>query len=155
MDTDDRDCYGTSQSILTDIFAGINAKWRSKEVDSDFMLGIKKRVSLGAKPHTMEMSMEAYVTGMCEAFKDYIPNTHPEAPFPPGKYLWRSKKPDPAECKEVLDLGYQRAVGMLLWAQRGVYPECAYGMNQLCRQMAAPTTWGSMEGCHVYDGLHA
>ena len=75
------------------------------------MLGIKKRVSLGAKPYTMEMSMEACVTGMCEAFKDYIPTTHPEAPFPPGKYLWRSNKPDPAECKEVLDLGYQRAVG--------------------------------------------
>ena len=83
--------------------------------------------------------MEAYVTGMCEAFKDFIPNTHPEAPFPPGKYLWRNPKPDPAESKEVLDLGYQRAVGMLLWAQRGVYPECAYGMNQLCRFMASPT----------------
>ena len=137
--TDDCDCYGTSKSILTDIFAGINAKWRSKEVDSDFMLGIKKRVSLGAKPHTMEMSMEAYVTGMCEAFKDFIPNTHPEAPFPPGRYLWRDPKPEPAETQEVLDLGYQRAVGMLLWAQRGVYPECAYGMNQLCRFMAAPT----------------
>ena len=36
-------------------------------------------------------------------------------------------------------MGYQRAVGMLLWAQRGVYPECAYGMNQLCRFMASPT----------------
>ena len=76
---------------------------------------------------------------MCEAFKDYIPNTHPEAPVPPGKYLWRNPKPDPAESKEVLDLGYQRAVGMILWAQRGVYPECAYGMNQLCRFMASPT----------------
>ena len=50
--TDDCDCYGTSKAILTDIFAGINAKWRSKEVDSDFMLGIKKKGFSGSKtPH--------------------------------------------------------------------------------------------------------
>ena len=27
---------------------------------------------------------------------------------------------------------------MPLWAQRGVYPECANGLNQLCRLMSAP-----------------
>ena len=36
--TDDCDCYGTSKDILKDIFAAVNAKWQSKEVDSDFML---------------------------------------------------------------------------------------------------------------------
>ena len=137
--TDDCDCYGTSKDILKDIFAAVNAKWTSKEVDSDFMLGIKKRVQLGSGRNTCQQSMEAYIVGMCEAFKDHIPNTHPEAPFPPGKYLWRNPKPDTQEKEEVLALGYQRAVGMLLWAQRGVYPECSYGLNQLCRFMAAPT----------------
>ena len=76
---------------------------------------------------------------MAEAFRDNIPACNPPTPFPPGKKLWKSKNPDPAEVKEVLDLGYQRAVGMLLWAQRGVYPECTYGVNQLCRFMSSPT----------------
>ena len=85
------------------------------------------------------MTMTAYVSGMVEAFKDHIPNANPNTPFPPGKYLWKSPKPDPAKTAEVLALGYQRAIGMLLWAQRGVFPECTYGMNQLCRLMSQPT----------------
>ena len=77
---------------------------------------------------------------MCEASTDHIPDTNPSTPFPANKYLsWRHKIPDPAETQEVLNLGYQRAIGMLLWAQRGVFPECAYGLNQLCRLMSAPT----------------
>ena len=100
------------------------------------MLGIKKRVQLGSGRNTCQQSMEAYIVGMCEAFKDHIPNTHPEAPFPPGKYLWRNPKPEAQEKEEVLALGYQRAVGMLLWAQRGVYPECSYTTKTVGRQRA-------------------
>ena len=32
-----------------------------------------------------------------------------------------------------------RACGMVLWAQRHVYPECAFGISQCCMLMARPT----------------
>ena len=57
---------------------------------------------------------------MVEAFKDHLPKSDPSVPFPQGKYLWKSPKPDPAETAEILAMGYQRAIGMLLWAQRGI-----------------------------------
>ena len=137
--TDDCDGYGTSDSILNDIFAATNRQWQAKDVDPNFMLGIKRRSKQTSGGNEYEMTMTAYVTGMVEAFKDHIPDVNPATPFPDNKYLWRSKNPDPGEIQEVLDLGYQRAIGMLLWAQRGVYPECSYGLNQLCRLMSAPT----------------
>ena len=36
-----------------------------------------------------------------------------------------------AEAQTVLDRGYMRVVGQLLWAARGVYPEYQQGCNQL------------------------
>ena len=111
----------------------------AKDVDPNFMLGIKKHVRLNEGKNSLKMDMSAYIKGMCDAFKDHILRSDVPAPFPPGKILFRSKEPDKMEVEEVLKLGYQRAVGVLLWAQRGVYPECAYGMNQLCRFMTAPS----------------
>lgn len=137
--TDDCDAYGTSKSLLNDIYKAMAKQWSAKEVDPNFMLGVKREARLTPNGKSVTMTMEAYVKGMVEAFRDNIPACNPPTPFPPGKKLWKSKNPDPAEVKEVLDLGYQRAVGMLLWAQRGVYPECTYGVNQLCRFMSSPT----------------
>ena len=137
--TDDCDGFGTSDAILNDIYNAMNRQWKAKEVDSNFMLGVKRRFKIVPGGNECELTMTAYIVGMCEAFKDHIPDTNPSTPFPANKYLWRSKEADPAETQEMLNLGYQRAIGMLLWAQRGVYPECAYGLNQLCRLMSAPT----------------
>ena len=37
---------------------------------------------------------------------------------------------DTKEVDQVLQLGYQRAVGMLLWAARHTFPECKYGVSR-------------------------
>lgn len=44
-----------------------------------------------------------------------------------------------AEGRRVLDRGYMRAVGMILWAARNVYLECMLGVSYLCRVMSCPT----------------
>ena len=56
--TDDCDGYGTSKKILDDIFEITNQKWKAKEVDSSFMLGIKRelRVNPSGKS-TCELTM--------------------------------------------------------------------------------------------------
>ena len=86
-----------------------------------------------------EMTMTSYGKGVVEAFEDHLPKSNPAVPFPQGTCLLKSPEPDPAETAEVLAMGQQRAVGMLLWAQRGVFPECTHGLNQPCRFMSKPT----------------
>ena len=43
------------------------------------------------------------------------------------------------EVDEVLELGYQKVVGELLWAQRNCYPDIAQGVIQLCKVMSRPS----------------
>ena len=40
--TDDIDCVGPDEGILGEIFSTMNAVWPSREVDSGFMLGMKR-----------------------------------------------------------------------------------------------------------------
>ena len=43
-----------------------------------------------------------------------------------------------AENRSVLDRGYMKAVGMILWAARNVFLECLVGVSFLCRVMSSP-----------------
>ena len=69
----------------------------------------------------------------------------PETPFPAGLFLsWFDKNGDrihvaDEEVDEVLELGYQKVVGELLWAQRNCYPDIAQGVIQLCKVMSRPS----------------
>ena len=84
------------------------------------------------------MSMTAFVDGMVKSFEDHLPKPNPDTPFPAKKWLYKTDA-SAEESKEVLDLGYQRIVGMLLWACRGTFPECATGLHQLTRVMCNPS----------------
>ena len=46
---------------------------------------------------------------------------------------------DAEEHKRVLERGYQRAVGMLLWSSRLVHVASLYTVQQLCKVMSKPT----------------
>ena len=54
----------------------------------------------------------------------------------------------------MITLGYQRAVGMLLWAARHCYPECKYGVSQLCSVMARPSHLAFKTAMHMINYLH-
>lgn len=47
--------------------------------------------------------------------------------------------PTEQEAQDVKAAGYQRAVGMALWAIRHCYPEGKYGISQACSVMANPS----------------
>jgi len=137
--TDDCDGYGTSNNILDAIFKATNEKWKAKEVDSSYMLGVKRILQVQNGVSRCELTMTPYVEGMTAAFADYLPKSDPSTPFKANLILCKQPKATNKEAEAVLERGYQRAIGMLLWAQRGVYPECAYGLNQLCTVMSSPT----------------
>jgi len=148
--TDDCDMIGSTKEITKDIFEIIKQKWGAKEVDADFVLGVKRVMTRHDNGEMeIEMSMEAFINGMVEAFKDHLPEANVKTPFPDGLKLSRQpivaaqKNDDSDEIDEeiikVLDKGYMRAVGMILWAARNVYAECTAGVSQLCRVMSCPT----------------
>ena len=144
--TDDCDAYGTSDKLLNDIFKAHDTRWKAKLVDSSFMLGIKRDHQRVFNQKTLqydvsvELTMTPYVEGMYNAHKEFINAKHrPQTPFPHGLMLSHMDVVPETESQAVLDRGYMRAVGMILWAARGVYPECAQGVNQLGSFMAKPS----------------
>ena len=154
--TDDCDGYATSAKLLDMIYTAHATRWKAKVVDSSFLLGIKRTEKSYLKGNkvirTMELTQTAYIDGMCRAFSEDIKNFTPVAPFPPGLML--TKAADPEEAQEVLDKGYLRAVGMLLWATRGTYPECQQGCNQLGAMMSAPTHEAYKAAMHMMRWMH-
>jgi hypothetical protein len=162
--TDDCDAYGTSKKLLTDIYNIHNSKWKAKEVPSNFMLGIKRHEhktykKLGQQnvidEHTIEMTMTSYVDGVYEGWKSFIsPNHKPSTPFPQNLTLSKQHEIDPEETQRVLDRGYMCVVGQLLWATRGVYPECHNGCNQLGSLLARPTEEAWTAAMHMVKWLH-
>jgi len=143
--TDDCDAYGTTQKILNDIYSIINDKWKSKLCDSDFMLGVKRTYTNRDGIRKYHMTMTAYVEGMYETFKDEMTSHEPRTPFPHGLSLHKSDCESDEESQEILDKGYMKIVGMLLWCARGVYPECSAGMHELSKVASRPSylAWGS------------
>ena len=152
--TDDVDCIGSTEAIRESIFDIISDKWGAKKVDASFVLGVKRELKENAKgePIQVEMTMKAFVEGMMEAFKDKVVSAgvdyKVDTPFPAKQILTRRDRTQKyaaglqeeydKEIKEVLEDGYMRAVGMLLWASRNVYAECNAGVSQLCRVMSCP-----------------
>ena len=61
------------------------------------------------------------------------------------------------EINEVINAGYQRAVGMILWAVRHVFIEGKYGVSVLCSVMAYPSWKAFKAAMHMirYMGQRA
>ena len=144
--TDDCDVIGSSPEILQDIYQAVNDRWGAKEVDSEFVLGVKRvhTIDETSGEHRCELTMTAFVDGMVEAFKSYLDDEEVNTPFPPKvmltKFDYNNGLTTDEEAKEFLEKGYMRAVGMLLWATRQVFAECAVGVSMLCRVMSCPNS---------------
>ena len=118
------------------------------------MLGVNRKITTKAdKVHTIECTMTPFIQGAVEAFKRYILPTDVKTPYPENVKLSKLDNPDDTEVKQVIDMGYQRAVGIILWAARHCYPECKYGISKLCSVMARPTFTAFKAAMHMITYL--
>ena len=164
--SDDVDMIATSDDFNKEIHQKLEkaSGWKCKIVDETFMLGIKRH--LKEDPETgireVELTMTAFIESMYKEFTDVQEGRKNNAttPVESGTFLHKSVKNahgeyDPAvetEAKIVLERGYQKLLGMLLWAARGVFPECLVGTSMLGRVMAKPSekAWREAMGMMQY-----
>ena len=153
--TDDCDGAGEDEQILSDIFSKINLIWTIKLTDSEYMLGISRKINyVDAKVNAVEMTMTPFVEAMVKSFHEHIKLGAATLPFPENACISKLDEPATSEVSEVLNLGYQRAVGMLLWAARHCFPECKYGVSRLCSVMAKPTYKAFRAAMHMIAYLN-
>ena len=143
--TDDCEVVGESQDMMRQIFDVIHKKWGAKVVDENFVLGIHRQVERDDDSGYMsvEMTMTAFVEGMVKSVQGHLDEERVTTPFPEKLKLSRmpyecGDVPD-SEVAEVLERGYMRVVGQLLWCARNVFAECVTGVSMLCRLMSVPT----------------
>ena len=143
---DDCDIAGENDELLEEILEGCKAIWKVEVVSSDFMLGIRRRVSNDSdgKVATVQTDMIPFVEGMVEAFRTWLPTKTVNEPVPKGFTTSKQDVIDEAEISAVLEAGFQTGVGMVLWAARHVFPECRVGCSLVCRVMAKPS-WKAFE----------
>ena len=152
--TDDCDMIGDSDEILKAVYDKINSKWKCKLVDARFMLGIRRTIHETPEEMTLTMTMQAFVEAAASAFNQYLIKKPIPTPIPSNTFLSRPIKPNEEEAKYYLNLGYQRLFGMLLWAARGVYPECLAATSMCGRLMVTPTkeAWNCL--CHILTYMY-
>ena len=98
---------------------------------------MKKLIFLEIWDVPWRISMDTIRRGtfMYELFSEHISDKHrSKTPFPPGCILYKEDCETDEEAQDILDnKKYRTIVGKVLWACRGVYPECAYGCSQLSK----------------------
>ena len=118
-----------------------------KMCDPSYMLGVTRTVKTDDEgKRYVEIKQKGFIENMYAKWKHQIVEKNPaKEPFPPKSFLsFHDKEGERVdtsdeECKTVLQLGYQKVVGELLWAARNCYPECSAGVVQLCSVMSRPT----------------
>jgi hypothetical protein len=139
---DDCDIAATTQEMLDDVKAVCKSIWTCTDVDPEYMLGVRRRLTrdpVTSVVESIELDMIPFVEGMYTSFKDKMPIKVPDFPVEPKFTCSTLDVTPPEESAAVLEAGYQCAMGMLLWAVRRVYTSCRVGVSILCRVMAKPS----------------
>ena len=151
---DDIDCATETKDHAEEIFSIMNKAWKCKEVPSSYMLGISRTLTTENGIRKMHMSMSSYVEGMYNTFKEHISKRTVKTPCEHNLLLTLSAEEISQENKTVLGRGYQSAVGMLLWASRGVFPQSLYTVQQLCKVMSKPTEHAWQVAMHLIGWMY-
>ena len=152
--TDDCDGAGEDQEIMQAIFNKINDIWKVKLTDPEYMLGVSRKMTYTDNRVTsIELTMTPFIEAMERSFSEHLKPGAAHTPFLENTRISKLEEVDSEEIKQVLQLGYQRAVGMLLWAARHSYPECKYGVSRLCSVMAKPTYRAFRAAMHMITYL--
>ena len=152
--TDDIDMIGEKEEDLQEIHRLLSKKWKCKLIDPSYVLGVKRHITMDDDIMCCELTMTAFVEGMYSSFKQYANNRTTYTPMPDNTYIYLNPKTTDHEAERVLEKGYQRLFGMILWAARGVYPECLQGASMLGRVLSRPTEEAFKAAIHVHDEIY-
>ena len=165
--TDDCDTYGQNEGILQCFRDIIHDKWGVKDVNPETQLGLQRILKVDKDSGMWEciIKMPVFVEGMHGTFcdDDHYPKKDVSTPYPGGALpdvLVNKVSVSDAETAQVKAKGYNRAVGMFLWAARHAFPESAVGASFASRTLSHPSSmdWkansitihNSGEHCHGY-----
>jgi len=117
----------------------LHARFKIKKTNPENLLGLTRVLSEDGL--SIEIGQEAYISDMYETFKPLLKNRRAvTTPVPPGMFLLaKDTDPTPPEVSAALRDDYLQVVGKLAWAGRMSKPECSYGVQHLCKKMAAPS----------------
>jgi hypothetical protein len=160
--TDDVDTIGTTVELLDDIHKRLGAYWECKLVDPSYMLGMQRTIKDNDGAMEVEITMTAFIESMMKEFEKHKVTKAVMTPMTPGTFLHKPVKgatgkrapADEAESMDMIKKGYQSLLGSLLWAARGVYPECMCGTSMLGRMMATPTTHAFSEAVVMLNYMY-
>ena len=160
--TDDIDAIGSDDFILDEFEKLVNTFWTLTNADVDFMLGVERHpvyetssgetvdvYQPGSTLQSITLKMTAFVKGAVEAFKEHMPKKRVKTPYPDKPGFNKDTEVDPKEIQEMLDAGYQRLVGLLLWGIRHAFDEGKYGISMLCSVLSKPSKLAFAAGIHM------
>ena len=143
--TDDIDVVGPDKNVLEKIRLVMNASWKCKIVPSDFMLGIQRDIFVEEGVKKVRMSQAAFFENAFQEFDLYTrpymtSGRFPKTALPPGVVINKSMAAkDEEEKKAVMDAGYQKLAGCILWGARGCCPQSLWAASQVCSVMSCPS----------------
>jgi len=158
--SDDIELLTTSPTDGGEIIEKFQQQYGVKMADSSYMLGLNRDEIIVNGVKTIQVTQEAYITELYEAFKDQMPSYTPKTPFPETIFLSLStpdgkrKETDQSEIDEVYEKGYMKAVGGLLWSARCTAPQTTLGINYLQRVMSQPTHEAFKAAMHMIKYLY-
>ena len=158
--SDDIELLATSPTDGGEIIEKFQQQYGVKMADSSYMLGLNRDEIIVNGVKTIQVTQEAYITELYEAFKDQMPSYTPKTPFPETIFLSLStpdgkrKETDQSEIDEVYEKGYMKAVGGLLWSARCTAPQTTLGINYLQRVMSQPTHEAFKAAMHMIKYLY-
>ena len=153
--TDDVDCLADTDDTTMAVMTKFENLWPCKEVDASYMLGVKRIVTEHDDGSwSVELTMTAFIEGMAATFKKYITKRTVRTPIPDHFFVSKNQQPDLNEIKNVMERGYQRLFGMLLWAARGVFRDCLVGTSMMGRVVATPTEYAWSGAVHMLNFMY-
>ena len=143
--SDDCDMAGTSELMMEMIETACHNKWKVKQVDAEFMLGVRRTLTvLPSGEWELHLTQTEFIDGLVGIWKAELElagfaNKSPDTPIPPRTFFSANDEVDEAESKRVSDRGYKAVCGSLLWVARFCHCEIASSVSMCCRLMMKPT----------------
>ena len=114
----------TSVSMMTEIKDASHNKWTVKQVNSDFMLGVRRTLRQEDDVWKLRLTQTEFIDGPVGAYESHLTlagwaKAVPDCPTPPGIWPSLDDPVHPTESDAVSKRGYKRRykalVGSLLW----------------------------------------
>jgi len=120
------------------MWSKLHGRFKIKKTNPDHLLGLVRKMQSDG---SMTITQTAYIEDMYNTWKPrfkHLRNVF--TPVPPGMFLL-AQDPEPTDpaLSAKLRPDYLKVVGKLAWPTRMCMPECAYGVQHLCKKMSAPS----------------